>query len=141
MSLYDVCIDLHIDHIAVDIIIPSVPVAGDMFNLTCVVVLPPNFVENITSIRWTYDLEASRDVTDGNNDASVAPTIRNQNILTSILTLNPVKTSDATDYYCRLTIVLFDIVDRTNMQLTVKSKLLLFYHLNYFLQYFLPVYH
>ena len=140
MSLYDVCIDLHIDHIAVDIIIPSVPVAGDMFNLTCVVVLPPNFVEDITSIRWTYDLGASQDVNASNNDASVA-LVRNQNILTSILTLNPVKTSDARDYYCRLTIDEFDISDRMDMQLTVKSKLLLFYHLNYFLQYFLPVYH
>ncbi|XP_019851153.1 PREDICTED: uncharacterized protein LOC105312503 [Amphimedon queenslandica] len=82
--------------------------------------VPPNFVENLTSVRWTYDLEASRDVTSENNDATLVPVVRNGNIFTSVLTLDPVKTTDARQYYCQATIIVFGTVDRTNRDLTVQ---------------------
>ena len=47
----------------IDIIIPSVPVAGQAFNLTCRVDVPDRFAEDLGSIRWLYDLGASQDVT------------------------------------------------------------------------------
>ena len=122
--LYFFIIDFGTDHVAVDIIVPAIPVAGDEFNLTCQIVLPPNSVENVTLVRWTYDLEASRDVTAGNPDASVAPFVKNGNTFTSVLTLHLVKTSDATRYYCHTSIAVFDVVDRTSRGLTVQSELL-----------------
>uniref|UniRef100_A0A1X7V2B3 Protein-tyrosine-phosphatase n=1 Tax=Amphimedon queenslandica TaxID=400682 RepID=A0A1X7V2B3_AMPQE len=109
-----------INHVDISINIPSVPVAGDVFNLSCVIVVPPNFVENLTSVRWTYDLEASQDVTSENNDATLVPVVRNGNIFTSVLTLDPVKTTDARQYYCQATILVFGTVDRTNRDLTVQ---------------------
>ncbi|XP_019851150.1 PREDICTED: mucin-3A-like [Amphimedon queenslandica] len=109
-----------INHVDISINIPSVPVAGDLFNLSCVIVVPPNFVENLTSVRWTYDLEASQDVTSENDDATLVPVVRNGNIFTSVLTLDPVKTTDARQYYCQATILVFGTVDRTNRDLTVK---------------------
>ncbi|XP_019858997.1 PREDICTED: uncharacterized protein LOC105314694 [Amphimedon queenslandica] len=109
-----------INHVDISINIPSVPVAGDVFSLFCVIVVPPNFVENLTSVRWTYDLEASRDVTSENNDARLVPVVRNGNIFTSVLTLDPVKTTDARQYYCQATILVFSTVDRTNRDLTVQ---------------------
>ncbi|XP_019851148.1 PREDICTED: hemicentin-1-like [Amphimedon queenslandica] len=109
-----------INHVDISINIPSVPVSGDVFNLSCVIVVPPNFVENFTSVRWTYDLEASQDVTSENNDATLVPVVRNGNIFTSVLTLDPVKTTDARQYYCQATILVFGIVDRTNRDLTVQ---------------------
>ena len=122
--LYFFLIDFGTDHVSVDIIIPAIPVAGDEFSLTCQIVLPPNSVENVTLVRWTYDLEASRDVTAGNNDASVAPFVKNGNTFTSVLTLHLVKTSDATRYYCHASIAVFGVVDRTDRELTVQSELL-----------------
>ena len=114
--------DFDINHVDIDIIIPSVPVAGQAFNLTCRVDVPDRFAENITIIRWTYDLGASQDVTASNSDASVGPLTRNGDIFTSVLTLNPVKTNDARRYYCHATINAFATVDRTDRDLTVQSE-------------------
>ena len=124
--LYFFLIDFGTDHVTVDIIIPAIPVAGDEFSLTCQIVLPPNSVENVTIVRWTYDLEASQDVTAGNNDASAEPFVKNGNTFTSVLTLHLVKTSDARQYYCHASIAVFGVVDRTNRDLTIQSESLLY---------------
>ena len=110
------------NHIDISISIPFVPVAGNTFNVSCVIAVPPNFVENVTSVRWTYDLAASRDVTSENNDATLVPVVRNGNIFTSVLTLNPVKTTDARQYYCQATIYAFSYVDRASRELVVQSE-------------------
>ena len=117
-------IDFDRRHVQINIIIPSIPVAGDEFRLTCQIITPPNFVENLTSVRWTYDLGASRDVIAENNDASVAPIAKNRNTFTSVLTLDPVKTNDASlPYYCQVTINLFGFNENTMSSLTVQSQL------------------
>ena len=115
-------IGFDINHVDISINIPPVPVAGGVFNLSCVIVVPPNFVEDLTSVRWTYDLEASQDATSENNDATLVPVVRNGNIFTSVLTLDPVKTTDARGFYCQVTFLVFGIVDRTNKYLTVQSE-------------------
>ena len=114
-------IDFDVNHVDISINISSVPVAGDVFNLSCVIVVPPNFVENLTSVRWTYDLQASQDVTSENNDATLVPVVRNGNIFTSVLTLDPVKTTDARQYYCQAVIGIFNYVDHTNRELIVQG--------------------
>ena len=124
-TLFIYFIDFDRRHVQINIIISSVPVAGDEFRLTCQIITPPNFVENITSVRWTYDLGASRDVIAENNDASVAPIAKDRNIFTSVhvLTLDPVKASDATSYYCQATIDPFGYNDNAMSSLTVQSQL------------------
>ena len=124
--LYFFIIDFGTDHVAVDIIIPAIPVAGDGLSLTCRIVLPPNSVENVTIVRWTYDLGASQNVIDGNPDVSVAPFLKNGNTFTSDLTLHLLKTSDARQYYCHASIAVFGVVDRTDRYLTVQSESLLY---------------
>ncbi|XP_019851644.1 PREDICTED: uncharacterized protein LOC105312652, partial [Amphimedon queenslandica] len=109
-----------INHVDISINISSVPVAGDVFNLSCVIVVPPNFVEDLTTVRWTYNLEVSQFVTSENNDATLVPVVRNGSIFTSVLTLDPVKATDARQYYCQATILVFGTVDRTNRDLTVQ---------------------
>ncbi|XP_019849961.1 PREDICTED: hemicentin-1-like [Amphimedon queenslandica] len=108
------------NHVSVTLTTLSVPVAGDVFNLSCVIAVPPNFVEDLTSVRWTYDLQASQDVTSENNDATLVPVVRNGNIFTSVLTLDPVKTTDARRYYCQAAIYAFSYVDRTDRDLIVQ---------------------
>ena len=114
--------DFDINHVDIDITIPSVSVAGQAFNLTCRVDVPDRFAGNFTSIRWTYDLGASQDVTASNSDASVGPLTRNGDAFTSVLTLNPVKTNDARRYYCHATINGFATTDCTSRELTVQSE-------------------
>ena len=60
-------------------------------------------------------------MTSENNDATLVPVVRNGNIITSVLTLDPVKTTDARQYYCQATINVFSYVDHTNRDLTVQS--------------------
>ena len=122
-TLFIYLIDFERRHVQINIIIPSVPVAGDEFRLTCQIIAPPNFVENLTSVRWTYDLGASRDVIAENNDASVAPIARDKNLFTSVLTLDPVKTNDARQYYCQVANVLFGFNENAMSSLTVQSQL------------------
>ena len=119
--------DFDVNHVDIDIIVPSVPVAGQAFNLTCHVDVPDRFTENFTYFRWNYDLGASQDVTAINSDASVGPIMRNSDTFTSVLTLNPVRTNDATRYYCQATIIVFGTVDRTSRDLTVQSELLIIF--------------
>ena len=116
--------DFDINYVNIYIIVPSVPVAGQTFSLTCRVDVPDRFAKKLTSIRWTYDLGASQDVPASNSDASVGPIVRIGDAFTSALTLNPVKTTDATRYYCHATINFFATVDRTSRDLTVQSELL-----------------
>ena len=63
-------------------------------------------------------------MTGNNRNASVGPIIRNGDSFTSVLTLNPVKTTDTRRYYCQAIINVFATVDRTNRDLTVQSELL-----------------
>ena len=58
-----------------------------------------------------------------NSDASVGPIITIGDTFISVLTLNPLKTTDARRYYCHATINVFATVDRTNRDLTVQSEL------------------
>ena len=110
------------NHVRISINVSSVPVAGDdVFNLSCDIVVPPNFVESLSSVRWIYDLQASQDVTSENNDATLVPIFRNGNIFVSVLTLYPVKTTDARQYYCQATINVFSYIDRTNRDSNVQS--------------------
>ena len=60
-------------------------------------------------------------MTSENNDATLVPVLRNGNIFTSVLTLDPVKTTDARRYYCQAAIVVFGTVDRTNKDFIVQS--------------------
>ena len=60
-------------------------------------------------------------MTSENNDATLVHVVRNGNVFTSVLTLDPVKTTDARQYYCQATIIVFSYVDRTNRDLTVQS--------------------
>ena len=62
-------------------------------------------------------------MTSENNDATLVPVVRNGNIFTSVLTLDPVKTTDARQYYCQAIINVFSYVDCTNRDLTVQSFL------------------
>ena len=63
-------------------------------------------------------------MTASNSDASVGSIVRNGDTFTSVLTLNPVKATDARGYYCHATINVFATVDRTYRDLTVQSELL-----------------
>ena len=109
----------------IEIIIPSVLVAGDQFNLTCSITVPERLTHNLTIVRWTYDLSGTMEVTEVNRNATVRPTVRNGNTFFNNLTLNPVVTSDAREYYCFATFTSLDTADRTNRPLTVKSKYLI----------------
>ena len=102
------------------------PVVGESVNLTCTATLPERLTAEPTSVRWTYDLGASEDVTKFNKNASVAPLVRDGNTFISILTIDSVKTTDARDYNCHVTVNVFNAVERQSIALGVMGKFVKF---------------
>ena len=110
----------------VDILFPTTPTAGDQFTMTCNISIPERLVHDLTrlAVIWSYDLSRLERVEVINNDATIVNATRNDSLILSTLTLNPVKTSDARKYYCS---VIFNDLgvtdDDTKRDLNVQSKL------------------
>ena len=91
--------------LAIDI--PSVPTAGDQFNVTCSATLPERLVDSHSPAIFTisYDSGGQQKVSVNNANATETNVLRNSNVLSRVVTIDPVKTSDARRYYC---LVVFD---------------------------------
>ena len=119
--------DFDASHINVAMATPTPPpVVGESVNLTCTATLPERLTAEPTSVRWTYNLEASQDVTKLNKNASVAPLASDGNMFISILTIESVKTADARYYYCHVTVNAFNAVERQSIALRVMGKFVKF---------------
>ena len=71
-------------------------------------------------------------VADDNSDATESSLMSNGNVFSRDITLNPVKTSDATNYFC---IVVFEDLGTTthnNRMLIVKSESFVYNPISYF---------
>ena len=119
--------DFDASHVNIAMATPTPPpVVGESVNLTCTTTLPERLTAEPTSVRWTYDLGASQDVTKLNKNSSVAPLARDGNMFISILTIESVKTTDASDYYCHVTVNAFNAIERQRIALGVMSKFVKF---------------
>ena len=118
-------IDLTGEHVIVDILFPTTPTAGDQFTMTCNISIPERLVHDLTRlvVIWSYDLAREQRVEVINNDTTIRNVTKFGNHILSILTLNPVKTSDGRRYYCSVIFNDLYISDHTLRDLSVQSKL------------------
>jgi hypothetical protein len=120
--------DFNADHIIEDIIIPFIPTAGDEFTLTCNVTVPerlnPTHVPD--SVRWSFTQDGTQIIDQINDDTVISNVTRIGDSFYSNLTINPIKTSDATTssnnrrYYCLISFQSLNVGDFTFRELTVK---------------------
>ena len=88
--------------------IPSVPTAGDQFNVTCSATVPERLVDRHepTTFAISYDSGGQQKVSVNNPDTTQTEVLRDGNVFSKVVTIDPVKTSDARRYYC---LVAFDL--------------------------------
>ena len=106
----------------IDIDFPSIPTAGDQFSFTCRATVPERLVYGPSGFTISYDLGADMIVAEDNPDATQSPLTRNGNEFSRNITLNPVKTSDARNYFCIVQFDFFFIIRPNSRMLRVTSK-------------------
>ena len=67
--------------------------------MTCSATVPERLVYSPTII-ISYDLGAQSIVADDNPSATESLVYKNSNVFSRVVTIDPVKTSDAREYYC-----------------------------------------
>ena len=116
----------------INIDFPSIPTAGDQFNFTCRATAPERLVHAPSGFTISYDLAGDMRVADDNSDATESSVMRNENVLSRDITLNPVKTSDATNYFCLVVFEDLGTTTHNNRKLIVKSEFYVYIRNSYF---------
>ena len=109
----------------VDILFPTTPTAGHQFTMTCHISIPERLVHDLIRLEiiWSYDLAREQRIDVINSDATIGNVTKIGNLILSILTLNPVKTSDGRRYYCSVIFNDLGVNDHVLKDLNVQSKL------------------
>ena len=113
------------DNVMINIDFPSIPTAGDEFIFTCRATVPERLVHVPNGFTISYDLPGNEEVADDNSDATESSLMSNGNVFSRDITLNPVKTSDATNYFCIVVFEDLGTVIHTNRMLIVTSESIL----------------
>ena len=115
----------------INIDFPSIPTAGDEFNFTCRAIVPERLVHVPSDFTISYDSAGNMIVADNNSDATQSSLMSNGNVFTRDITLNPVKTFDATNYFCRVVFEDLGTSDHENRMLNVISKSFVYNRISY----------
>ena len=118
------------DNVVINIDFPSIPTAGDEFNFTCRATVPERLVHVPSHFTISYDLAGNMEVADDNPDATASSLMSNGNVFSRDITLNPVKTSDATNYFCEVVFVYLGANNDNDGMLNVTSKSFVYNHIS-----------
>ena len=114
--------------ITVSISFSSTPTDGDLLNLTCSASVPERLVEGHkpAGIVISYNNLGQDVVAEDNPDATQSNVTRVNNVFSKIVTINPLKTSDAREYFCEVSFgAPFNVESDESRELSVHSKCLL----------------
>ena len=112
----------------INIDFPSIPTAGDEFSFTCTAIVPETLVLEPTDFLISYDQAGTMKVIDGNSDAMQSLVMKNGNIFSKEVTINPIKTSDATNYFCVVVFEQLGVISYDEEMLSVKSEFFICVH-------------
>ena len=117
----------------IDIDFPSIPTAGDEFTFTCTATVPERLVPSPSGfiISYNTDIFNIREVVVDNPNATQSSLMRNGNVFSRDITLNPVKTSDAREYFCVVVFSSLGVIATNNRMLRVTSKSFVYIHISY----------
>ncbi len=113
--------------ISVAITFSCVPTVGDILNVTCSATVPERFIYSPSTFIISYDSGSQMVVAEDNLDATQSAISTDGNIFSRVVTVNPVKTSDARRYHC---ILHFDmpstVFSSNNVDIPLYSKRLVY---------------
>ena len=124
-------LDFTDDNVMINIDFLSIPTAGGEFNFTCRATVPERLVHVPTGFTISYDFSGDIIVADKNTDATQSSIMRKGNVFSRDITLNPVKTSDATNYFCEVEFGDLGADNENNGMLSVTSKSFVYIHILY----------
>ena len=79
----------------------SIPItAGDQLNVTCTATAPQRLVYIPSTVVISYDTGGQQVVAEDNDDATQSEVSQDGNVFSRVVTIDPVKTTDARRYYC-----------------------------------------
>ncbi len=111
--------------ITVAVSFSSIPTAGDQLNVTCTATVPQRLVYTPSTVVISYNSGGQQVVAEDNADATQSEVSQDGNVFSKVVTIDPVKTTDARRYYC---LVAFgqplDTINFTNADLQVYSMLI-----------------
>ena len=116
----------------IDIDFSSIPTAGDEFNFTCRATVPERLVHTPSGFTISYDLAGDEGVASDNPDATQSSVMRNGNVFSRDIIINPVKTSDATNYFCKVVFEDLGTTAHHNRMLNVTSESFVYNLISYF---------
>ena len=114
----------------IDIDFSSIPTAGDEFNFTCRATVPERLVHVPNAFTISYDLAGNMKVADDNSDVTQSSLMRNGNVFSRDIIINPVKISDATNYFCKLVFEDLGTTAHHNRMLSVTSETFVYNHIS-----------
>ena len=93
--------------------------------MTCNISIPERLVHDLNRlvVIWSYDLARHQRIEIVNSDTIMENVSKIGNLILSPLTINPVKTSDGTGYYCTALFNDLGVSDHIFRDLNVQSKL------------------
>ena len=119
-------------NVMINIDFPSIPTAGDEFIFTCRATVPERLVHVPSGFSISYNFAGNMRVADDNSDATESSLMSNGNVFSRDITLNPVKTSDATNYFCIVEFEVFLIASPNFRMLSVTSESFVYNLISYF---------
>ena len=102
----------------------AVALAGDDVVLNCTVTLQENFVSQPSRIIFSHSKEGTRLVTEDRSNATQSNiTSSGDNVYSTSLMIDSIKTSDARMYFCLAEFSNFNVTAVGNLSLSIKSKI------------------
>ncbi len=86
--------------ITVAVSFSSIPTAGDQLNVTCTATVPQRLVYTPSTVVISYNSGGQQVVAEDNADATQSEVSQDGNVFSKVVTIDPVKTTDARRYYC-----------------------------------------
>ena len=100
ISYYTYLIEFQSSNVNVSITTSTVPTAGDRLSLTCTATVPERLVYTPLTFVISYDPDGEDVVIESNLDATQSVVSQDSLAFSRVVTIDPVKTSDAVKYYC-----------------------------------------
>ena len=97
-------LEFKLSDVKITVSFSSTPIAGDLLKVACSATVPERLIHSPDNVIISYDNTGAQQVALNNPDATESNVTSGENVFTKNVTINPVKTSDAGQYFC---VVLF----------------------------------
>ena len=114
-------IDVSTSDFLVNVMTPNVVLAGADINMTCCVIFPDRFMLHSIDVVWSYDADGHDNISENNTDIISGQTTNDSGRFRNSIIISSITTSDATDYYCIVTVANLTMVNSSFLSIQSKN--------------------